>query len=197
VRLLGSDGSTTSTFASIESLREARFDLESMSPGTDVSTVVESDQPVVVDRTMSWNRQTAGFGSGYGSHSETASVAPSTTWYLAEGATHGADARHGDRDLLAAVAPRARGQKLRHRRAEPSHDLGGRRGPGPRGDRCLRDSRRRSADPRRTGDVLQHQRAAVRCRARRRRHPGAGHAMVPGRGSGTFSSPTPKRAMPW
>ena len=30
------------------------------------------------------------WGGGYGSHSETASAAPSTTWFLAEGATHGA-----------------------------------------------------------------------------------------------------------
>ncbi len=46
------------------------------------STVVEADQPLVVDRTMSWD------ASGYGSHAETAIAAPATTWYLAEGATH-------------------------------------------------------------------------------------------------------------
>lgn len=45
------------------------------------STVVEADQLLVVDRTMTW-------GGGYGSHSETAVAAPSTIWYLAEGATH-------------------------------------------------------------------------------------------------------------
>lgn len=50
---------------------------------TEFSTVVESDQPLVVDRTMSWD------GVGYGSHSETAVAAPSLIWYLAEGATHG------------------------------------------------------------------------------------------------------------
>jgi hypothetical protein len=43
--------------------------------------VVESDHELVVDRTMMW-------GAGlYGSHTETAVVAPSTTWTLAEGAT--------------------------------------------------------------------------------------------------------------
>jgi hypothetical protein len=47
------------------------------------STLVESDRPLVVDRTMSWD------GSGYGSHAETAIEAPSTTWYLAEGSTAG------------------------------------------------------------------------------------------------------------
>ena len=52
-------------------------------PGNDFSTVVESDVPLVVERTMTWDR------SGYGSHAETATTAPATDWYLAEGATHG------------------------------------------------------------------------------------------------------------
>ncbi len=47
------------------------------------STVIESNVRVVVDRTMSWD------ASGYGSHAETSSNAPATTWYFAEGATHG------------------------------------------------------------------------------------------------------------
>jgi hypothetical protein len=47
------------------------------------STVVESDVEVIVDRTMSWD------ATGYGSHAETGLAAPSTTWFLAEGATHG------------------------------------------------------------------------------------------------------------
>jgi subtilisin family serine protease len=46
------------------------------------STVVESDVEIVADRTMSW-------GGGYGSHAETGVMAPSTTWYLAEGSTAG------------------------------------------------------------------------------------------------------------
>ena len=46
------------------------------------STVVESDAPVVVDRTMSWD------ATGYGSHAEGSAGAPSPVWYLAEGATH-------------------------------------------------------------------------------------------------------------
>lgn len=46
------------------------------------STVVESDQLLVVDRTMSWD------ATGYGGHSETAVAAPALLWYLAEGATH-------------------------------------------------------------------------------------------------------------
>ena len=49
---------------------------------TAFATVVHSDVEVVVDRTMTWDR------AGYGSHTETAVVAPATSWYFAEGATH-------------------------------------------------------------------------------------------------------------
>jgi hypothetical protein len=48
------------------------------------SMQVDSDQPLVVDRTMSWDAR------GYGAHAETAVAAPALTWYLAEGATHSA-----------------------------------------------------------------------------------------------------------
>jgi uncharacterized repeat protein (TIGR01451 family) len=48
----------------------------------DFSTVVESDQPIVLDRTMTW-------GGGYGSHAESGVPSPATTWYLAEGSTSG------------------------------------------------------------------------------------------------------------
>jgi hypothetical protein len=47
------------------------------------STRIESNVPVVVDRTMRWD------ANGYGAHAETATAAPSTTWYLAEGSTSG------------------------------------------------------------------------------------------------------------
>ena len=47
------------------------------------SYIVESDGPLVVDRTMVWD------ATGYGSHAETAVTAPSRTWLFAEGATHG------------------------------------------------------------------------------------------------------------
>jgi hypothetical protein len=45
------------------------------------ATIVEADQGVVVDRTMTWD------STAYGSHTETAMSAPASTWYLAEGAT--------------------------------------------------------------------------------------------------------------
>ena len=57
---------------------------EELGPGIhEFSTVVESDGAVVVDRTMTWLRE-----SGYGAHAEHGLVAPALTWYLAEGATH-------------------------------------------------------------------------------------------------------------
>ncbi|MBL8143750.1 MAG: hypothetical protein JNM38_21735 [Acidobacteria bacterium] len=49
---------------------------------SEFSTLVESDVPVVVDRTMTWD------ATGYGAHAETGVAAPALTWYLAEGATH-------------------------------------------------------------------------------------------------------------
>ena len=49
-----------------------------------ISTVVESDVQIVVDRTMRWDQV-----SRFGAHAESSSAAPSLLWYLAEGATHG------------------------------------------------------------------------------------------------------------
>ena len=48
------------------------------------STLIESDVPIVADRTVMW----AG-GAAYGSHTETAVLSPAPIWYLAEGATGG------------------------------------------------------------------------------------------------------------
>jgi hypothetical protein len=49
-----------------------------------MSTVIESDVQIVVDRTMRWDQSTRG-----GAHAESSAPAPSLVWYLAEGATHG------------------------------------------------------------------------------------------------------------
>ena len=51
--------------------------------GAPFATLIESDRPVVADRTIRWD------ASGYGAHAETSVEAPSTTWYLAEGSTSG------------------------------------------------------------------------------------------------------------
>ncbi|MFN8060635.1 MAG: CAP domain-containing protein [Vicinamibacterales bacterium] len=84
LRFLKTDGTTASTVVPMGPMRRATVDVATL-PGmasAEFSTVIESDTPIAVDRTMSWD------GSSYASHSETAIPAPSTTWYLAEGATH-------------------------------------------------------------------------------------------------------------
>jgi hypothetical protein len=50
----------------------------------DVSTTVESNRFVGVERSMTWGLTN---GAIYGSHAETATAAPSPTWFLAEGST--------------------------------------------------------------------------------------------------------------
>jgi hypothetical protein len=50
----------------------------------DVSTTVESDRLLGIQRSMTWGTDPA---APYGSHAETATAAPSTTWFLAEGST--------------------------------------------------------------------------------------------------------------
>ncbi len=57
-----------------------------MIPGlaaAEFATKIEALQPLVVDRTVSWD-----VASGYGAHAETSIAEPALTWYLAEGATH-------------------------------------------------------------------------------------------------------------
>ncbi len=58
-------------------------------PSSSFSTVVEADQVLAIERTMTW-AQSASEGNSYGAHAETAVSSPSNTWYFAEGATHGA-----------------------------------------------------------------------------------------------------------
>jgi hypothetical protein len=85
-RFLGSNGQTSSVTRTIAPRSRITLELPANGPApdNDFSTVIESDRLVVVDRTMTWD------STGYGAHTETAITAPSTTWYLAEGATHGA-----------------------------------------------------------------------------------------------------------
>ena len=111
LRLLQPGGAIASQFFTLPRNQRrtlTRTDLSGLT-SADFSTVVESDQPIVLDRTMSWD------ASGYGSHAETGVAAPATTWYLAEGSTSGdfalfyllqnaePDRRHGDRPLPAAA----------------------------------------------------------------------------------------------
>ena len=67
---------------------EASLGLETFPlPDQAFSTLVESEQPLAVERTLTWG---GGMGAGYGSHAERAISGPAATWYFAEGATHGA-----------------------------------------------------------------------------------------------------------
>ncbi|MEO5822860.1 MAG: hypothetical protein ABIT71_20325 [Vicinamibacteraceae bacterium] len=53
---------------------------------SDVSTTIESNRPIAVDRMMEWGVDPS-TGHGYGSALETAVPSASTTWFLAEGST--------------------------------------------------------------------------------------------------------------
>jgi type 1 glutamine amidotransferase len=72
----------TETLSPLRRRTLVRSDLTAIA-SSEFSTLVESDQPVVLDRTMTWG------AGGYGSHAETAVDRPSMLWYLAEGATWG------------------------------------------------------------------------------------------------------------
>ena len=56
--------------------------------GTDFSTSIESNLPIAVSRTLTWDTKPGDVADrGYGSHMEAASAAPATTWFFAEGST--------------------------------------------------------------------------------------------------------------
>ena len=85
LRFLGHNGRSMSRTSNIGPASRETIDIGPFGavPSNDFATVVESDRPIVADRTMTWD------ATGYGGHSETALVSPSTTWHFAEGATHG------------------------------------------------------------------------------------------------------------
>ena len=84
LQFLRPTGSPVTQVITVGGLRRVTIDPETLTglSGTSFSTVVETDVPLIVDRTMTWDV------SGYGSHAETSTDGPATTWYLAEGATH-------------------------------------------------------------------------------------------------------------
>jgi hypothetical protein len=84
LRFLKGNGTTASRWLTVPG-RSRRTLSSANVPELDESsfaTVVESDVPVVVDRSMTWSNLQ------YGSHAETAIAEPRLRWYLAEGATH-------------------------------------------------------------------------------------------------------------
>ncbi len=71
-----------STVVNLSGLQRVTVDPKALGLTTaEFSTVIESTQPIVADRTMTWD------ASGYGSHAETSVGRPLTQWFLAEGAT--------------------------------------------------------------------------------------------------------------
>jgi hypothetical protein len=61
--------------------RTVNPELNSAVAAATFATIIESDHPLTIERTMKWD------ASHYGSHAETAGASPQTLWYLAEGAT--------------------------------------------------------------------------------------------------------------
>ncbi len=75
---------TRAHWVTIQPRRRATVDVGAAVGAIDAfATTIEANTLVVADRTVSWD------GSGYGSHAESATEAPRTTWYFAEGATGG------------------------------------------------------------------------------------------------------------
>ncbi|MBL8140554.1 MAG: CSLREA domain-containing protein [Acidobacteria bacterium] len=82
VRFQKTDGSEVVETVNLDPIARTTVDPELLGlTNAEFSTVIESDQPVIADRTMRWD------ASGYGSHAETSIGRPLTQWYLAEGAT--------------------------------------------------------------------------------------------------------------
>jgi glucose/arabinose dehydrogenase len=84
VRFLKSDGTVVSQSYVVPAMRRVSINPKGL-PALDIaefSTIVESDEPLVVSRQMSWD-----VARHYGSHMEKAVDAPSAEWFLAEGAT--------------------------------------------------------------------------------------------------------------
>jgi hypothetical protein len=79
------NGSVRTRFLTVPPRRRMTITPESVPDlgSADFATVLESSGPLLLDRTMTWDR------SGFGSHAETSLPEPSRTWYLAEGSTTG------------------------------------------------------------------------------------------------------------
>ena len=84
LRFLRNDGQVFTRDLTVPAMGRYTLDAKTVAglESAEFSTAVESDIPVVADRTMMWG---PGLNAG---HAETSIEAPSTTWYLAEGATH-------------------------------------------------------------------------------------------------------------
>ncbi len=84
-RFLETDGTTASQFVNLGMMTRHTLDVGSVAgmANAEFSTICESDQLVVSDRTMEWDTNV------YASHAETSIAAAALTWNLAEGSTNG------------------------------------------------------------------------------------------------------------
>jgi hypothetical protein len=80
IRYFQPGGAVVSVFEMLPPNQRRTFSPPAQVTSPDFSIVVEADEQIVLDRTMSW-------ANGLGSHAETAVQGPATTWYLAEGST--------------------------------------------------------------------------------------------------------------
>ncbi len=196
LRYAKANGTIQTQTVAVPAMRRATVDVETLSGmGTaEFATAVESDLPLIVDRTLTW-----GGTDAYGAHAETAVAAPALVWYLAEGATTGTlnlfyllqnpNAAGGAGARALPAAERRPDREGLHAGAELAHEhLGRRRGvPG---------ARRRARQHRRVGRLhrpqqpAHHRRARVVCRGagpvlrrrpRERGRDGAGPGVVPRR----------------
>jgi hypothetical protein len=84
VRFQKGDGTEVLQTLSLAPIARVTIDPKALGlTDAEFSMVVESDQPLIADRTMRWDRD------GYGSHAETSMARPLSQWFLAEGATIG------------------------------------------------------------------------------------------------------------
>ena len=82
------DGGVVTHAATVAPLSTVHVDANAIDglAGSSFSTVVTSDAPLVVDRTMTWAMPG---GVRHGSHAESSVASPASRWYLAEGSTRG------------------------------------------------------------------------------------------------------------
>ncbi len=77
-------GSQVKAVYTVEPLSRFTLDVAGVVDGSDVSTYVRADLPVIVERAMYWPRDARARAEG---HCSTGSVTAARTWYLAEGST--------------------------------------------------------------------------------------------------------------
>lgn len=80
----GADGRVVRHDVPLAGVQRATVDPETIGVAlADFATVIAASEPLVVDRTMRWDRES------YGSHAETSVALPRARWFFAEGATTG------------------------------------------------------------------------------------------------------------